>query len=77
MVGAGEGREVPNGEEEFGPSSGPIPGRLTRTLASGRSKKRRSISSSTSSMRSLRARISVASSATMRAAIDSAGRAML
>jgi transposase len=55
----------------------PIPGRLTRISASGRSKKRCSICSSTSSMRFLRARISVASAPTMRAAIDSAGRVML
>jgi hypothetical protein len=54
-----------------------MPGRLARIRASGRAKKRFCSSLSMLSMRSLRARISPASSATMREASSSAGRATL
>jgi len=54
-----------------------MPGKLMRTRAPGRAKKRCPISSSMLSMRSLRESTSAASSATMREATSCAGKLTL
>src|SRR5215218_573589 len=77
-VGAREGADVTYGYQELGPedrSHARHP--LVRIRASGRAKKRCPISSSRVSMRSLRARTSSASSATIAAATSCARRVTL
>jgi len=77
-VSAPEGTQISHGDQKLGSEDQrPMPGRLARIRASGRAKKRLCSSSSMLSMRFLRARISPASSATMREASSSVGRATL
>jgi hypothetical protein len=77
-VGALEGADVAHGHQKLGPEDRSHAwGKLVRIRASARAKKRCPISSSIPSMRSLKPRTSLASSATIREATSCAGRVTL